>query len=198
MPARSRTNPNRQTAPTPAPVEPVAPTPPTAGRTFPWPLALGVAALVVGLVALGWTLFASGRGASDCQARAWDSIPEERALPDGWAVTATNFFVGNSTITLEGPAADTDTGEGVVYATVTCYGNDGSEALARSRAADASTRQRDNGPRWHRRRGLRDRGRHRASRPCTSAAGTWFRTSWSRATSRRTSCAPQRRRSTRR
>ena len=124
---------------TPAPVEPVAPTAPTAGRTFPWPLALGVAALVVGLVALGWTLFASGRGASDCQARAWDSIPEERALPDGWAVTATNFFVGNSTITLEGPAADTDTGEGVVYATVTCYGNDGSEALARSRAADAST-----------------------------------------------------------
>jgi hypothetical protein len=138
MPARSRTNPNRQTAPTPAPVEPVAPTPPTAGRTFPWPLALGVAALVVGLVALGWTLFASGRGASDCQARAWDSIPEERALPDGWAVTATNFFVGNATITLEGPAADTDTGEGVVYATVTCYGNDGSEALTRSRAADAS------------------------------------------------------------
>jgi hypothetical protein len=117
----------------------VPPAEPAAGRTFPWPLALGFAALAVGLIALGWTLFASGRGASDCQARAWDSIPEERALPDGWAVTATNFFVGNSTVTLEGPAADADTGEGVVYATVTCYGRDGSEALARSRAADAST-----------------------------------------------------------
>lgn len=139
MPARSRTHSNRQTAATPAPVQPVEPAAPTGGRTFPWPLALGVTALVVGLFALGWMLFASGRGASDCQARAWDSIPEERALPDGWAVTATNFFVGNSTVTLEGPAADTDTGEGVVYATVTCYGNDGSEALARSRAADAST-----------------------------------------------------------
>ena len=139
MPARSRTHSSRQTAATAAPVQPVAPTAPAAGRTFPWPLALGFAALAVGLVALGWTLFASGRGASDCQARAWDSIPEERALPDGWAVTATNFFVGNSTVTLEGPAADTDTGEGVVYATVTCYGDDGSEALARSRAADAST-----------------------------------------------------------
>src|SRR6188474_1180168 len=138
MPARSRSHPNRQTEAATAPVQPAAPTGPAGGRTFPWPLALGFAALAVGLVALGWTLFASGRGASDCQARAWDSIPEERALPDGWAVTATNFFVGNSTITLEGPAADTDTGEGVVYATVTCYGNDGSEALARSRAADAS------------------------------------------------------------
>jgi hypothetical protein len=139
MPARSRTHPNSQTAATTAPVQPPASTGSPLGRSFPWPLALGVAALAVGLIALGWTLFASGRGASDCQARAWDSIPEERALPDGWAVTATNFFVGNSTVTLEGPTADTDTGEGVVYATVTCYGNDGSEALARSRAADAST-----------------------------------------------------------
>ena len=139
MPARSRTHSSRQTGSTAAPVQPVATTAPAAGRTFPWPLALGFAALAVGLVALGWTLLASGRGASDCQARAWDSIPEERALPDGWAVTATNFFVSNSTVTLEGPAADTETGEGVVYATVTCYGDDGSEALARSRAADAST-----------------------------------------------------------
>ena len=139
MPARSRTHSSRQTGTSPAPVQPVALTGAAANRTFPWPLALGVAALAVGLVALGMTLFASGRGASDCQARAWDSIPEERALPDGWAVTATNFFVGNATVTLEGPAADTDTGEGVVYATVTCYGNDASEALARSRAADASS-----------------------------------------------------------
>ena len=102
-----------------------------------------------------------GAAASDCQARAWDSIPEERALPDGWAVTATNFFVGNSTVTLEGPAADTETGEGVMYATVTCYGNDGSEALARSRA-QMPPRQPDDGPRGDRRRGLRDRRRHRA------------------------------------
>ena len=139
MPARSRTHSSRQTGPAAAPVQPVESNGPAAGRTFPWPLALGFAALAVGLIALGWTLLASSGGASDCQARAWDSIPEERVLPDGWAVTATNFFVGNSTVTLEGPAADTDTGEGVVYATVTCYGDDGSEALARSRASDAST-----------------------------------------------------------
>jgi len=68
----------------------VEPTEPVARRTFPWPLALGFAALAVGLVALGWTLFGSGRGASDCQARAWDSIPAERDLPPDWAVTATN------------------------------------------------------------------------------------------------------------
>ena len=139
MPARPRTRPNRQSETTPASVQPVEPTEPVARRTFPWPLALGFAALAVGLVALGWTLFGSGRGASDCQARAWDSIPAERDLPPDWAVTATNYFVGNATVTIEGPEADVDTGQGVVYATVTCYGNDGSEALARSRATDAST-----------------------------------------------------------
>ena len=59
--------------------------------------------------------------------------------PAGWTVAATSFFVGNMTVTLEGPAADAETGEGVVYTTVTCYGADSAEALARSRAADASS-----------------------------------------------------------
>jgi hypothetical protein len=96
--------------------------------------------LILAGVALAWSLFFSGtRGADDCHARAWDSIPEERDLPDGWTVAATSFFVGNMTVTLEGPAADAETGEGVIYTTVTCYGKDSAEALARSRAADAST-----------------------------------------------------------
>jgi hypothetical protein len=101
---------------------------------------LSVVALAVAGLALAWSIFLSGpRGADDCQARAWDSIPEERDLPAGWTVAATSFFVGNMTVTLEGPAADAETGEGVVYTTVTCYGADSAEALARSRAADASS-----------------------------------------------------------
>ena len=103
------------------------------------PLAVALAALAVALVALAWSVFFSGSGSSDCQARAWDSIPEERDLADGWSVSATSFFVGNATVTLEGPAADAETGEGVIYTTVTCYGKDSAEALARSRVADAST-----------------------------------------------------------
>ena len=135
MPARSRTHPNRQTSNAGAKDSTAS----AAERgAFPVPLALGLAALAVAVVALAWSVFFSG-GSSDCQARAWDSIPEERDLPDGWSVSAASFFVGNATVTLEGPAADAETGEGVIYTTVTCYGKDSSEALARSRAAEAST-----------------------------------------------------------
>jgi hypothetical protein len=136
MPARSRTHPTRQ----PATTGTKAATEPVAERgAFPVPLTVALAALAVAVVALAWSLFFSGNGSSDCQARAWDSIPSERDLPDGWSVSATSFFVGNATVTLEGPAADAETGEGVIYTTVTCFGKDSAEALARSRVADAST-----------------------------------------------------------
>jgi hypothetical protein len=136
MPARSRTHPDRQSANAAA----KEPNDSAAERgAFPVPLALALAALAVAVVALAWSLFFSGTGSSDCQARAWDSIPAERDLPDGWSVSATSFFVGNATVTLEGPAADAETGEGVIYTTVTCYGTDSAEALDRSRVADASS-----------------------------------------------------------
>lgn len=138
MPARSRTHSGRQST-NAAAENPVAEPVVAERSTFPVALAVGLAALVVAIVALVWAVFFAGGGSSDCQARAWDSIPEERNLPSGWTVSATSFFVGNATVTLEGPAADTETGEGVIYTTVTCYGNDGAEALARSRAADASS-----------------------------------------------------------
>ena len=139
MPARSRTHPTRQT--TTANPKPSAPTAEAERGSFPVALVLGLAALAVAGVALAWTVFFAGGagGADDCQGRAWDSIPEERDLPSGWTVAATSFFVGNMTVTLEGPAADAETGEGVIYTTVTCYGKDSAEALARSRAADASS-----------------------------------------------------------
>ena len=103
------------------------------------PVALALGALIVALVALTWSLLFAGGGSRDCQARAGDSVPAERELPGGLTVSATSFFVGNVTITLDGPAADDETGAGVIYTTVTCFGRDGAEALARSRAADAAT-----------------------------------------------------------
>jgi hypothetical protein len=141
MPARSRTPSGRQTKTTAnatsAESDPAAE---ADSGSFPVAIVLSVVALAVAGLALAWSVFLSGpRGADDCQDRAWDSIPEERDLPAGWRVAATSFFVGNMTVTLEGPAADAETGEGVVYTTVTCYGTDGAEALARARAADASS-----------------------------------------------------------
>jgi hypothetical protein len=138
MPARSRTHPVRQPSAA-AEAEPSA-EPVTAARSaFPIPLALSIGAIAIAIIALVWAVLFAGGASSDCQARAWDSIPAERDLPSGWTASATSFFVGNTTVTLEGPAADAETGEGVIYTTVTCYGKDGAEALARSRAADAST-----------------------------------------------------------
>ena len=138
MPARSRTHPGRQT--TSAAATPSESSTEAERGAFPVAVVLSIVALVVAGIALAWSLFFTGaRGADDCQARAWDSIPEERDLPDGWSVAATSFFVGNMTVTLEGPTADPETGEGVIYTTVTCYGKDSAEALGRSRAADAST-----------------------------------------------------------
>jgi hypothetical protein len=119
-----------------------------------------------------------------------------RPAPD-WAVTATNYFVGNATVTIEGPEADVDTGQGVVYATVTCYGNDGSEALARSRATDAST-----GSATTDLDGIGDEGYAIEDGSGLSAStfdvATWCRTSWSPATSHPTSSAQRQRPSIRR
>jgi hypothetical protein len=138
MPTKSRTHPANRPPATNTSSAPVKVPPGPAKEAFPLALALAVVALVVAVLAFAWTAFGGSGGSSDCQARAWDSVPEERALPSGWAVSTTSFFVGNMTVTLEGPAADQETGEGVIYTTVTCYGQDGAEALARSRVADTA------------------------------------------------------------
>ena len=103
------------------------------------PLALSLVALALAGLALAWgTVFAGGAGAGDCQARAWDAIPSETELPVGWRVETTNFFSNNLSVTIGGPPA-AEGAEGAIYATVTCYGRDGGEALARSRSADISS-----------------------------------------------------------
>ena len=104
------------------------------------PLVLSVIALVAAGLALAWSaLFSGGAAADDCQARAWDALPADDALPDGWSVDSTSFFSNNLSVTLAGPVASDETGEGAIYATVTCYGRDGNEALARSRAGDSGS-----------------------------------------------------------
>lgn len=106
----------------------------------PLPLILSVIALVAAGLALAWPmLFGSAAGAADCQARAWDSLPTEDALPEGWSVETTSFFSNNLSVTLAGPPATDESSEGMIYATVTCYGRDGNEALARSRAGDSGS-----------------------------------------------------------
>lgn len=104
------------------------------------PLVLSVIALVAAGLALAWSaLFSGGAAAADCQARAWDALPTDEALPDGWSVETASFFSNNLSVTLGGPVASDQTADKAIYATVTCYGRDGNEALARSRAGDSSS-----------------------------------------------------------
>jgi hypothetical protein len=106
----------------------------------PLPLVLSVIALVAAGLALAWSTVLGGGGtATDCQARAWDSLPTEEALPAGWSIDTTSYFSNNLSVTLAGPPATDESSEGAIYATVTCYGRDGDEALARSRAGDSGS-----------------------------------------------------------
>jgi hypothetical protein len=135
MPTRSRSHPARRPA---LPDEELEPEP---GQSR-LPLVLSVVALVAAGLALLWsTMFSGGAAAAadDCQARAWDSIPAATDLPNGWSVETSNFFSNNLSVTLAGPPAADESGQGAIYATVTCYGRDGAEALARSRAAEAGS-----------------------------------------------------------
>ncbi len=135
MPTESRTHPTRRPA---TPTDEVED-----DQAFPsrLPLALSLVALVLAGLALAWSALSAGgagAGAADCQARAWDATPTENDLPTGWRVEATNFFPSNLSVTIAGPPA-AEGAEGAIYATVTCYGRDGGEAVARSRSADESS-----------------------------------------------------------
>ena len=136
MPTRERTHPTRRTPSTfgheeePAEVDP--------GRVW-LALALGALAVILSAGALAISLLRSDGSATDCQTLAWDSIPEAADLPDGWAVTTSDFIVGSLIATVDGPASADATSDASIFATVTCYAGDAVQALARSRAAEAAT-----------------------------------------------------------
>ncbi len=133
MPTRTRSHPARR------PVTAVDDEVAEPGRSN-LPLILSVIALVAAGLGLAWSaLFSGGAAAADCQARAWDALPADDALPDGWSVETTSFFSNNLSVNLAGPVASEQTPEGAIYATVTCYGRDANEALARSRAGDSGS-----------------------------------------------------------
>jgi len=101
-------------------------------------LALAVLAVILSAGALAFTVIRSVSAGPECQTLAWDSIPDDADLPEGWIVGTSNFFVGSMTATLDGPASFDGSGDGSIFATVTCYGSDGAQAIARSRTAETN------------------------------------------------------------
>jgi hypothetical protein len=99
--------------------------------------AIAVVALVIAAIALGlaaWGFFAGGT--PDCQQQAWDTTPAAADLPEGWSVTAQQYDLERKTMSMLGPVVDAASGtQGVVYATITCFGSGAADAVTLSQQA---------------------------------------------------------------
>lgn len=92
-------------------------------------IAIVLAALALGL-AIWRTLMPAG---SSCQRDAWSAAPAADQLPSSWTVRGATFDVSRRTTSYVGP----DPGDGsgsvpTILATVTCYSEGASDAVARS------------------------------------------------------------------
>jgi hypothetical protein len=105
----------------------------TAGRSR----TIAIAALLVAGVALGlavWRIIVPG--AAGCQTAAWDTTPAADELPDGWAISASQYDLGRKTMSLLGPTPLDEAGsQAVVYATVTCFAEGAADSVTRSAQA---------------------------------------------------------------
>jgi hypothetical protein len=99
-------------------------------------VAVSVVALVVALATFGVVVTRpSVADVASCRTAAWDSLPPASALPAGWSPGATNYGVDSVGITLVGVDASTGSTAPLAYVNVSCYGDAGQEAAARSQAA---------------------------------------------------------------
>lgn len=108
--------------------------PPPAPPMASWVILLSIVAIVLSLGAVAFTVLrGGGSAASDpCRTLAWDSLPNSSGLPDGWTVTAGNFYADGAGNSLVGPETADGSAPETVYLQVTCYGSDSHLAMTRS------------------------------------------------------------------
>ena len=122
--------------------------PPPPPRRDSTAVALGIVALVLGLLALvvavldasgviGRSGGTAGGGVptGTCQRTAWASMPKTDEVPDGWTIQAPDYEVSRVSATLLGQTAADGT-QTQVYMRVTCFGDDASEAIQRSKVSN--------------------------------------------------------------
>jgi hypothetical protein len=117
-------------------------TEPTSQEARPWDsLAgrIGIAALIVAVVALAMSAIQVGLAATDaCDAAAWEAVPAEESLPAGWTVGETQISNEALELSLDGPSA-AEGGAATAFASVSCHGTTASAFVDRSsRAAEAA------------------------------------------------------------
>jgi hypothetical protein len=99
-------------------------------------LPLSLLAVAIAIAALAVTMLrGSPPSASSCRTSAWNAVPALDALPSGWTMSGTGFYVDSLATTLVGPTPSDGTQGPTIYVSVSCYGGDAHEALTRSRAA---------------------------------------------------------------
>jgi hypothetical protein len=118
------------------PIDEFAEDPPPPGRLValtPW---LAILALAAAGLALAFTFLGRGGDLASCRKSAWTAIPDTHDLPTGWNLGSTDMNANGMTISITGPATGDDSAAPpVVYASITCYGDVASTALAQNRAA---------------------------------------------------------------
>jgi hypothetical protein len=110
------------------------PQPPPPSPTSGWVILLSVVAIVVSLGAAAFTVLRGGGFATSdsCRTLAWDALPNDSGLPDGWTVTAGNFYADGAGNSLVGPETADGSAPETLYLQVTCYGADSHLAMTRS------------------------------------------------------------------
>ena len=104
---------------------------------------IAIAALVVAGIALALALWRFvAPGGAGCQTTAWDTTPAATEIPDGWAISASQYDLGRKTMSLVGPApVDEGGSQAVVYATITCFDEGAADSVARSATAASDAGQ---------------------------------------------------------
>jgi hypothetical protein len=96
---------------------------------------ISVGALAVVLTRGTNTAQTGGADPNACRTAAWGAVPSVTALPPGWAIASTRFFVDNLSTQLVGPVPSGSTEGTAAFVSVSCYGSDAALALARSHEA---------------------------------------------------------------
>jgi hypothetical protein len=99
-------------------------------------LPLSLLAVAIAIAALAVTILRGGSpSTASCRTSAWNAIPAVDALPSGWTMSGTGFYVDSLATTLVGPTPSDGTQGPTVYVSVSCYGSEAHDALTRSRDA---------------------------------------------------------------
>lgn len=102
---------------------------------------LAVLALVVAGAALFVSLTKPGPAPSpaaqgSCRTVAWDALPTNDMLPEGWTISGSGFYTDGFGASFAGPAASGAQSAPALNLRVSCYGTDGHLAVTSSHASD--------------------------------------------------------------